>query len=148
MVVTTIGSESCSTRGAPVPLPLNRHTILDAIDTACQQTTTHVSQISTATSLISWQWKRRRSEYHHDSCRVPLLFGVIGEGTREGSETIIVSTTFYFAYSTWDGRILYIDQIGPSLTVSSNDIALVVYPILADIGIRLQCRRYVPYKIL
>ena len=66
----------------------------------------------------------------------------------------VVVASFYLAYSTWDGRILYVDHIDTMMMDDNNAIArsdttekrptllLAVYQILAHIAILLDCTRY------
>jgi hypothetical protein len=51
--------------------------------------------------------------------------------------------TFYLAYSTWDGRMLYVDRLSlPDIDhEKKNDIAIKIYKLLATIACQLGCAR-------
>jgi hypothetical protein len=79
------------------------------------------------------------------SNEIPFYFGIQAsrKRTRDEEPTELAAVcTFYLAYSTWDGRMLYVDQF---LTLESNDRSsqevVVLYRILAKIAIELQCAR-------
>lgn len=68
-----------------------------------------------------------------------LLYGIQRTGN---NDSIVV--TFYLAYSTWDGRILYVDRQHHGVSENpSDDVNSEVYPCLAAIAMELRCNRYV-----
>ncbi len=66
--------------------------------------------------------------------RTPFYFGI---QALNGKGTLIGFCTFYIAYSTWDGRMLYADQIQPE-----SDGSLLLYHIMAKISTEIGCSRF------
>ncbi|KAG7357526.1 acyl-CoA N-acyltransferase [Nitzschia inconspicua] len=99
----------------------------------------------------------------NDSKKPPFCFGIqsinpLGDNTLKASSSAnnqrpMIMCTFYLAYSTWDARMLYIDQVvvGDGFNVrngdnddcdcySSEEVGR-LYRILAKIAIKLHCAR-------
>jgi hypothetical protein len=111
-----------------------------------------------------------------------LLFGIVATsvGTQDNNDSTLVhngdatsccdptlerssttpttlTATFYLAYSTWDGRVLYLDQarfpvdentnkLGDAVSSttqqqSSPPLLLLMYGALANVAVQLQCNR-------
>jgi hypothetical protein len=77
--------------------------------------------------------------------KIPFYFGIQASRRQIGDEDPILLAafcTFYLAYSTWDGRMLNVDQF---LILEKNDWSsekvLALYQILAKIAVQLQCIR-------
>ena len=151
-----------------LPSPLSTNAIISAIDVACSNVSSPRLN-ETISTLQNIRWKRQcagenlESNHHHS-----LLYSIVGEIERDDHEkrsvaaettvTLVAKATFYFAYSTWDGRIVYIDSIDiddgnnaiakhdstSSTTVEEmrKQIKSIVYHTLADVAITLHCRRY------
>jgi hypothetical protein len=157
----TITNDNHDDKKKIVPSPLCVNEINHAIDMACSNAT---SDTTLPSKLHSIHWKRRHKT-HQSSY---LLYSIIGETNDATSSKLsapdsthvttttttnaIIEVTFYFAYSTWDGRILYIDQIDNSINDDdpniNNDnttplIMIVIYQLLAKVATALNCRRYV-----
>jgi hypothetical protein len=116
---------------------LTEHEIWNAIDSACLRAGTMSDGFS---SIRGWTWDRWNSEPEQ---QLSLLYGFVGKRAAIGNTSYrIVTVTFFFAYSTWDGRILYIDNVMDSDTETS--VTLFVYALLADIATQLHCHRYDP----
>jgi hypothetical protein len=116
---------------AAAPPPLTVPAIHEAMDRACLATTEQC-----------WTLRRARgSDFANtDAATLLLLFGIIlASKDNNNSPSKTFRTTFYLAYSTWDGRVLYVDHLGSDDPAES----LLVYRTLADLAVNLHCRRYV-----
>lgn len=110
------------------PPPLTAALTRSAIDEACCR----------AASSETWSFRRAtEQDFAGRGVHADLLFGVVastGRGCSEASSSSHL-TTFYFAYSTWDGRVLYLDQVG------FEGDSLAVRRLLADIAVKCNCSR-------
>ena len=70
-----------------------------------------------------------------DVC-TPFYFGIRALKS-ETDQTLVGFCTFYIAYSTWDGRMLYVDQINSEAAGS-----LLLYQIMAKIAKEIGCARF------
>lgn len=117
----------------PPPSPLSVQAVHDAIDASC----------------LSFNGKFRRAT-KNDLHGLPLttlayfdilFYGVVNNSTIEktrnsaDSQNLQLVATFYFAYSTWDGRFLYLDR-------DDTCGSLQVRQLLTDIAVRCQCSRF------
>lgn len=90
--------------------------------------------------------KTNISEWSEEACRldgVPNFFGLVLQqksGTASGSCCGLV--TFHFAYSTWDGRVLYLDRMILPTLDDTKALEFSVQYTLVEIAIRLSCARY------
>ena len=71
--------------------------------------------------------------------KIPYAFGI--RGTSEGY--LEAKCTCYLGYSTWDGRMLYVDH---NIIIGSRDADIpenerAAYQLLAKIAVRLGCAR-------
>ena len=64
--------------------------------------------------------------------RTPFFFGIHALS----GDTVVGFCTFYIAYSTWDGRFLYADQIQPE-----SDGSLRLYRFMAQVAQAIGCTR-------
>lgn len=64
--------------------------------------------------------------------RTPFFFGIHALS----GDTVVGFCTFYIAYSTWDGRFLYADQIRPE-----SDKSLKLYRFMAQVAQAIGCTR-------
>lgn len=128
---------------AAAPPPLTAEAIHEAIGSACRL----------AANRSGEAWTLRRADEADLATTAeaasavvaivsqPLLFGIIAKynaaAAADNDSRSDELTTFYLAYSTWDGRVLYIDQT--SFEASSG--ALLVYRTLADLAVKLNCNR-------
>lgn len=64
--------------------------------------------------------------------RTPFFFGIHALS----GDTVVGFCTFYIAYSTWDGRFLYADQIQPE-----SDGSLKLYRFMAQVSQAIGCTR-------
>ena len=133
-----------------VPPPLSTNTIISAIDAECTKSS------SSALSLPQIRWKRHQYESLNNQGQQDLpsslLYTIVGELKEDDNtrtRTTVTTTTFYFAYSTWDGRILYVDHIrmDDAIVIAEQQptqhiMTTYVYHILANITIALHCCRY------
>lgn len=99
------------------PPPITVEAIHNAIDEACRSR--------------GKKWERAPDAVAQDEAVAPL-FRIVSSNNTADAEA-----TFYIAYSTWDGRFLYLDNIKSS----SEATTLQVYQILAEIAIKLHCSR-------
>jgi GNAT superfamily N-acetyltransferase len=70
----------------------------------------------------------------------PLYFGMLLNSAKEDNETHLQLISFNFAYSTWDGRSLFVDR----LPIGDNEKLLL--QVLAKIAIRLGCSRLLWFR--
>ena len=157
---------------APAPLPpppLGVAIVHGAIDEACRRATTTAAAAAAGSSSSSPRGGggrapvfRRAIQEDFDAGalllggsskeREGLLFGVVSS-YYSSNDQISILTTFYFAYSTWDGRVLYLDQDGAHLQDETScasqseeqqqqQHSLAVRRLLADIAVRCHCSRY------
>ena len=72
--------------------------------------------------------------------RTPFYFGIqaVCSDSSQKEEKLVGFCTFYIAYSTWDGRMLYVDQI----KMETDRSTLLLYRILAEIATKISCRRF------
>lgn len=125
---------------------LTVNSIQNAINSACIRASSKVTDDSSDSNSDTggWVWDRWNTDDQKQGRLSSLLHGFIGTQKYNASalnENDIYTITFYFAYSTWDGRILYIDRLVDTKDVS---VSFAVYQILADIATQLHCRRYDP----
>lgn len=132
--------------GSHVPYAaLTANAIQNEIDSACLRANNEVADGSSGSnSGRGLVWDRSRLE-NQQGRSLSLLYGFYGtkdDIAQDSNKKVICTVTFYFAYSTWDGRILYIDNVMDSYKDSS--ITFTVYQMLVDIATQLHCRRYDP----
>jgi hypothetical protein len=145
-----------------LPVPLSTKTIISAIDAACGSSRlapkTSSSSSNASLSQIRWNSHHFASLPHQDGEQTnhpSLLYNIVGElepnsevdQDHDRRTVTVVQASFYFAYSTWDGRILYVDQIRIVNDTMDDQPAqqrliFTVYRILANIAVTLHCRRY------
>jgi hypothetical protein len=139
------------------PYPaLTQDSIHEAIDHVCESLNHQASQWKLCPATKShFHQAAEVSQYGDRAITVDetLLYGVfatpIGDGGAGASELPPSSclATFYFSYSTWDGRVLYLDRfVGPSASSASGDVMvglpLLLRHTLAGIALRLHCSRF------
>lgn len=71
-----------------------------------------------------------------DDSRPPFYFGFQVKARSHEKDELIGFCTFYIAYSTWDGRMLYVDYMS-----DTNGCSTLQYRVLAKIAIRIGCTR-------
>lgn len=166
--VVTHNSNNNDTHTTCLPSPLLTNAIVSAMDMACAKVWSTKGLNEPSSVLPNIRWKRQYYDHNHlESNHHSLLYSIIGALEQDGDDEehsseilpVVAKATFYFAYSTWDGRILYIDNIhiDDSITVVQNDdttsttttteeyrrqFTSIIYHILANIAITLSCRRY------
>lgn len=87
-----------------------------------------------------------------EACRldVPNFYAIVVTETNKDETRIVGFVSFFTAYSTWDGRVLYLDKMvlptSSSLSASVKDDAQStewsLHYTLSDIAMRLDCARY------
>lgn len=122
---------------------------------ACPLATSKKSPISAGNTSLTWRrvaqprdWVERGGSPKDLSLshRIPFYFGIQASRHDEADEECdeeppsTARCTFYLAYSTWDGRMLYVDQLSDSDSCSA-DVVMAFYRILAKIAVQLQCAR-------
>jgi len=86
------------------------------------------------------QNKNNNTESLSCSVRPPFCFGILAvkKDPSKPSEPLLVGfCTFYIAYSTWDGRMMYVDQIQ-----TEADGSLLLYLVVARIATKIGCARF------
>lgn len=109
--------------------PLTSKVIYDAIDSVCLPAPSHPR---------GWTLRRAKDADFGATTSSSLLFGIL-VSRADGRNLGNILTTFYLAFSTWDGRVLYIDKRGFE---EPNESSIFIYRILALIAVELQCNRY------
>jgi hypothetical protein len=79
----------------------------------------------------------------------PFFFGIIGSKQEDHDDVVdapddeVTTTicTFYLAYSTWAGRMFYVDQVIATGGGSSSKDFAALFRILAKIAVELKCGR-------
>jgi hypothetical protein len=96
---------------------------------------------------------RRNSGGSRTTCSLehttPFFFGIIGSKQEDHDDVVdapddeVTTTvcTFYLAYSTWDGRMFYVDQVIATGGSSSSKDFAALFRILAKIAVELKCAR-------
>jgi len=71
--------------------------------------------------------------------RTPFYFGIqaLSSEPNQPGEKLVGFCTFYIAYSTWDGRMLYVDRIN-----TESEGSLLLYRVMAKIAIETGCGRF------
>jgi hypothetical protein len=78
--------------------------------------------------------------------KIPFYFGIQASlrqrDDNNNPNAVVAVCTFFLAYSTWDGRMLNVDQF---LVLDKNDCSsqelVALYRILANVAVQLQCAR-------
>jgi hypothetical protein len=131
-----------------LPSLLTVNDILNAIDSACLKATqierANISGGINTSAVTLWTWVRQEAPQGEDSSP-SLLYRIVRtscEISNQFAQRTSSTVTFCIGYSTWDGKILYIDHLGLD---NNNAVNLVVYQILAEIATSLHCRGYDVY---
>lgn len=132
-------------RSHVLPPTLTVKTIRNAIDSACLKANNKQSNGSTDENSGRWTWNSCKADPQSGQV-TSLLHGFSGikDAVNDVSDQeSILAVTFYIAYSTWDGRILYIDRLvtNPPSIERTIDVTLPAFEILACIANQLHCRR-------
>jgi GNAT superfamily N-acetyltransferase len=97
------------------PPPLHLATIQRSIDEACDVASHHKNawmfRRAEASDFVAREDQKARSESFSARLGASLLFGVVA--TMDGQQYL---STFYLAFSTWDGRVLYLDRLATSIS--------------------------------
>jgi len=73
--------------------------------------------------------------------RTPWHFGItICDGDSK-KDSLIGFVTFYVAYSSWTGRILYLDRMEMDGELMNDDVEVSLLRMLAEIALELDCVR-------
>lgn len=115
---------------ATAPSPLNVEAIVATIDDTCARW----SQGS------QWNVRRARDAELVKSSKSAAecnLFGIVLRLLTD-EQQVEHMASFYLAYSTWDGRVLYVDRMNLANTTGSSRDGFIV---LADIAVKLKCAR-------
>jgi len=68
--------------------------------------------------------------------RTSFYFGIQAWSSEQAGERLVGFCTFYIAYSSWEGRMLYVDQIS-----TERDGSLLLYHVMAQIAVETGCGR-------
>lgn len=102
---------------------LTRELILEVVDRVCDRFNEE-----------NRKWKLARLDQNELE---DFLYGFVVNNSESKDETSFL-TTFYFAYSTWNGRVLYVDE---RYRGSDDELKLHLRRALACIAIPLKCNR-------
>ena len=69
-----------------------------------------------------------------------LMSSTCTDQNQPHNDIMVGFCTFYIAYSTWDGRMLYVDEL---LDVEAAGDSLLLYRVLAKIAIQTGCARLI-----
>jgi hypothetical protein len=137
--------------GPDRPSILSQEKVSRAIEDACsrEQSTTidHLRDCHNLTVERVVDWgpvvaKAGAAEETHDvylQKRTPWHFGIAVRDARQ-KENVIGFVTFFVAYSSWSGRILYLDQMQLDSRMN-DDVEKVLLQLLAEIALELDCVR-------
>ena len=138
-----------------LPPLLTKSAIHEAIDQTCKS-------LNEQKDCPADGWALRRAtqrdfhQHHHQAMMMgtqgredniafeeALLYGLVAKKACDKMNVSGILATFYFAYSTWDGKFLYLDH-WPATKDPSVDAAVqtFLYRALAQIAVRLQCARF------
>jgi GNAT superfamily N-acetyltransferase len=152
----------------PPPPPLHLNAIQRSIDKACDVASLCKNfwgfRRAEESDFVAWEDRKVGNDSFSARLGASLLFGVVA--TVDDQQYL---STFYLAFSTWDGRVLYLDRLsalGPRSNTNESKSALMntnnggasndgnqegehhaelnplMRYILGDIAIRLQCTRF------
>lgn len=107
---------------------LTKDSIMEAIDRTCNRFNLENPK---------WQLARHALPNVDQSAHEEFLYGFVAKSFGSDDE-ISLLTTFYFAYSTWDGRVLYVDE---RYRGTDDELKLHLRRALSDIAIQLKCNR-------
>lgn len=116
---------------------LSQEAIYDVVEKICEKANKCDS---------GWKFSRAKSQDLQESFQgqgtidEALIYGVVAED-KDGARNL---TTFYFAYSTWEGRVIELDRLGADMPPNRSKmggLALAFYRVLAQIAVELSCSR-------
>lgn len=128
---------------SPIASRISVPTVHDAMDNICRLASEAYS---------GWVFRRAEAaDLAHYDCGMDaiLFFGILVTSTNEALSSQSFLTTFNLAYSTWDGRVLYLDRLGLEQTDAQGDqtfvlqLPLLLPRILCQLAVKLNCTRFV-----
>jgi Acetyltransferase (GNAT) family len=143
-----------------IPLPVEALTpsiIRQAVENACCRLNDEqrhlLFRVASDSDLAHWREfpaPPAKNGFHQLQCLddEPLLYGVLASSTASneppsplGGATVAYAT-FYMAYSTWDGRVLYLDQVNFIDNERADDLEISMRRLLARVALLLACSRF------
>jgi GNAT superfamily N-acetyltransferase len=101
------------------PPPLHLDTIQRSIDEACDVASQSKNgwkfRRAEESDFLAWEDRKARGESFSVRLGASLLFGVVS--SMDGQQYL---STFYLAFSTWDGRVLYLDRLAASISTLAS----------------------------
>jgi GNAT superfamily N-acetyltransferase len=143
-----------------IPLPVEALTptiIRQAVKNACCQCNEEQClwsfRVASDSDLAKWRDLRSppmKNGFHQLRCLddEPLLYGVVATSATSNEDpsplggATLAYATFYMAYSTWDGRVLYLDQVNNTGNERADDLESKMRQCLARAAILLECSRF------
>jgi GNAT superfamily N-acetyltransferase len=130
---------------APPPPPLHLNTIERSIDEACDVASRGYKNSwefcrAEESDFVAWEDRKTLSESFSARLGASLLLGVVA--TMNDQQYL---STFYLAYSTWNGRVLYQDRLAAPVSEEGQrhvEVDTVMRHVFGDIALRLECRRF------
>lgn len=124
---------------SPNGLPHNRDVILRRTTTQCLRDSLSSSRSSSDSAERNDSDEESRDVVVSVDFRTPFYFGIkaMTSGRYQSEEKLVGFCTFYIAYSTWDGRMLYVDQIN-----TETDGSILFYRVMAKIATEIGCARF------
>ena len=124
--------------------PLCREVMEDSIDAACHPTRDKVEKLRASHGLtiervVDWSGVLDAEAEEYNRSRTPWHFGIEIRHVQPGENKSGGLLSFYLAYSSWTGRILYVDQV--RCHGLEDTVEKLLLQILADIALELECAR-------
>jgi GNAT superfamily N-acetyltransferase len=85
-----------------------------------------------------------KNDFHQFRCLddESLLYGVVSTSTTYNDFASLAYATFYMAYSTWDGRVLCLDQVNATDNEVTENLDISMRRLLARVALLLECSRF------
>jgi GNAT superfamily N-acetyltransferase len=126
------------------PCPLTNDIVANAVEEVC---------VSFQRKASAWTFQLRDNGRSTQG-NAPLWYiqasrprennGTTPSSSTSGHFDLSFTSTFYIAYSTWDGRILYVDEWDTDAHERiQKDAPRIITPVLASIALKLHCTRIV-----
>ena len=123
---------------------LCREVVENSIDSMCHATRDKVKQLRTSCGFTigrvqDWHGVLGAEAEEYNRNKTPWHFGIEIRHVQPVDDKIGGLVTFYLAYSSWTGRILYVDQM--RCHGMEDTVEKLFLQILADIALELDCAR-------
>jgi hypothetical protein len=124
---------------SPAKPPLSTEDIVEAIKITCDEVSSKSGWTLRLASDADLSTPTTDSAPSCMLCQCRLLFGFVATQDIDAAKIEYLST-FNVDYSTWDGRVLGVDQVA-SKQEGCGDAAFMAFLVMAVVAVRLQCAR-------